>query len=83
MTSRAITTHGPGRPLTSYRTVIELISATTTESGLTIRAGHDTEWYEKGIKITDRELAALNITGHDWHPNWNYTLTPTAQTITR
>ncbi len=31
----------------------------------------------------NRELAALNITGHDWHPNWNYTLTPTAQTITR
>ena len=72
-----------GRPLTSYRTVIELISATTTESGLTIRAGRDPEWYEKGIKITDRELAALNITGHDWHPNWNYTLTPTAQTIKR
>ena len=72
-----------GRPLTSYRTIIELISATTTESGLTIRAGRDPEWYEKGIKITDRELAALNITGHDWHPNWNYTVTPTAQTIKR
>ena len=41
-----------GRPLTSYRTVIELISATTTETGLTIRAGRDTEWYQKGIKIT-------------------------------
>ena len=63
-----------GRPLTSYRTVIELISATTTTTGLTIRAGRDPEWYEKGIKITDAELAALNITGHDWHPNWNYTL---------
>ena len=72
-----------GRPLTSYRTVIELISATTTETGLTIRAGRDPEWYEKGIKITDTELAALNITGHDWHPNWNYTITPTAQTIER
>ena len=72
-----------GRPLTSYRTVIELISATTTESGLTVRAGRDSDWYEKGIKITDTELAALNIAGHDWHPNWNYTLTPTAQTIKR
>ena len=72
-----------GRPLTNYRTVIELISATTTTTGLTIRAGRDPEWYEKGIKITDTELAALNITGHDWHPNWNYTLTPTAQTIKR
>ena len=72
-----------GRPLTSYRTVIELISATTTDSGLTIRAGRDPEWYEKGIKITDAELAELNITGHDWHPNWNYTLTPTAQSTER
>ena len=78
-----ITMNWRGRPLTNYRTVIELISATTTTTGLTIRAGRDPEWYEKGIKITDTELAALNITGHDWHPNWNYTLTPTAQTIKR
>ena len=67
-----------GRPLTSYRTVIELISATTTESGLTIRAGRDTEWYEKGIKITDRELAALNITGQTGTPTGT---TPSPQAL--
>ena len=72
-----------GRTLDSVRTIVELIANTTTTSGLTIHARHDDNTYEKGIKITDNELAALNITGHDWHPDWNYTLTPTAQTIKR
>ena len=59
---------------------------------LVFRVRTDPAWESAlGDKICDeltcgwgnRELAALNITGHDWHPNWNYTLTPTAQTITR
>ena len=48
-----ITMNWRGRPLTSYRTIIELIAATTTETGLTIRAERDTEWYQKGVKISD------------------------------
>jgi hypothetical protein len=69
-----ITMNWRGRPLTSYRTIIELISATTTETGLTIRAERDTEWYEKGVKISDTEMAALPLARHDWHGDWNYTL---------
>lgn len=72
-----ITMNWRGRPLTTYRTIIELIAATTTETGLTIQAERDTEWYAKGIKITDTELAALPLTRHQWHGDWNYTLTPT------
>ena len=41
-----------GRPLTSLRTIIELISATATSTGLTVRAAHDPDWYAKGIRIT-------------------------------
>ena len=69
-----ITMNWRGRPLTSVRTIIELISATTTTTGLTIQAGHDTDWYQKGIKISDAELAALALTPHDLHGEWNYTL---------
>jgi len=67
-----------GRPLTSYRTIVELISATTTETGLTIRAELDTDFYPKGVVVTDKELDALPLTRHEWHGDWNYTLHPTA-----
>jgi hypothetical protein len=69
-----ITMNWRGRPLTSVRTIIELIAATTTTTGLTIQAAHDTDWYQKGIKISDTELAALPLTPHDFHGEWNYTL---------
>ena len=72
-----ITMNWRGRPLTSYRTIIELIAATTTETGLTIRAERDTEWYEKGVKISDTEMAALPLNRHHWHGDWNYTLAAT------
>jgi hypothetical protein len=65
-----------GRSLTDMRTIVELIAATTTTSGLTVQASHDSNWYERGIKITDTELAALPITRHDWHGEWNYTIAP-------
>ncbi len=57
-----ITINWRGRPLESLRTVIELISATTTSTGLTIHADHDPATYTKGIKITDTERAAVPTT---------------------
>jgi len=63
-----------GRPLTSIRTIIELISATTTQTGLTIQACYDPNWYPTGLKITDTELAALPLSPHNWHSEWNYTI---------
>ena len=71
-----ITKNWRGRPLTSYRTIVELIAATTTESGLTIRAARDEGYYPRGIRITDQELAAVPLTPHDWHGEWNYTISP-------
>ncbi|MFV2074435.1 MAG: ISAzo13 family transposase [Thermoanaerobaculales bacterium] len=72
-----ITMNWRGRPLTSIRTIIELISATTTKTGLTIRADHDPAEYHKGVKISDAELDAIPLTRHDWHGDWNYTIHPT------
>src|SRR5215210_4361440 len=69
-----ITMNWRGRPLTSLRTIIELISATTTETGLSIQAAHDPEWYAKGIRITDAGLAAVPLAPHDFHGEWNYTI---------
>lgn len=65
-----------GRPLTSYRTIVELAAATTTRSGLKVRAEWDDGVYEKGIKISDKQLAALPITPGKWHGEWNYTVHP-------
>src|SRR6266540_1241998 len=69
-----ITMNWRGRPLTTLRTIIELISATSTSTGLTIQAGYDPNWYPKGVKITDAELAAVPLDPHDWHGEWNYTI---------
>ena len=63
-----------GRPLTSVRTIIELIGATTTQSGLTVTASYDPNWYPKGVKITNQQLASIPLAPHDWHGEWNYTL---------
>jgi Rhodopirellula transposase DDE domain len=70
-----ITMNWRGRPLTSLRTIIELISATTTSTGLTVQAAYDPEWYEKGVQITDAQLAAVPLTPHKFHGEWNYTIT--------
>jgi hypothetical protein len=69
-----ITMNWRGRPLTSLRTVIELISATATTTGLTIQADYDSNWYPKGVKVSDAELAALRLKPHDFHGEWNYTI---------
>ena len=69
-----ITMNWRGRPLTTVRTIIELISATTTQTGLTIQAAYDPQWYPTGVKISDAELAAVPLTPHDFHGESNYTI---------
>ena len=65
-----------GKPLTTYRTVVELISATTTKTGLRVQADLDTGSYPTGVKITDTQLAAVPLQPHAWHPEWNYSILP-------
>jgi hypothetical protein len=65
-----------GRPLESLQLIIDLIGATTTSTGLKVYARHDPGDYEKGIKVTDAELAAVNIVRDEFHPDWNYTIHP-------
>ena len=74
-----ITQNWRGRPLVSREAVIQLIGSTTTRTGLTIRAGLDAGQYPTGIKVTDEELAAVQLTRADFHGDWNYTISPRQQ----
>jgi pterin-4a-carbinolamine dehydratase len=66
-----ITQNWRGRPLTDRVAVVELIGATTTETGLKVECLLDERTYEKGIKVSDAEMAALDIAGDAFHPEWN------------
>ena len=59
-------------------TILELISATTTQSGLTVTAVQDLNTYEKGIEVSDEEFSSLNISRHQFHGDWNYSIAPQA-----
>lgn len=65
-----------GRPLESLQVIIDFISSTTTSTCLTAYARLDPGEYEKGIKVTDIELAALNIVREEFHPAWNDMIHP-------
>ena len=71
----AISTNWRGRPLESHEVIVDLIAATTTRTGLKVRARLDQSYYPKGKKVTDKQLAGLPIERHDFHGEWNYTLT--------
>jgi hypothetical protein len=64
-----------GRPLVSHEVVVDLIGATTTRTGLKVHAELDRGFYPTGVKVTDAELGAVPLTRHDWHGEWNYTIT--------
>jgi hypothetical protein len=76
----AITMNWRGTPLTSHEAAVSLIGATTTETGLTVSAALDTGVYPTGIKISDKAMKALPLTRHETHGQWNYTISPPADT---
>jgi Rhodopirellula transposase DDE domain len=65
-----------GRPLESLEMIVSLIAATQTSTGLKLYAQLDRHSYERGVEVTDEQLAAVNITRHAFHGDWNYTITP-------
>jgi hypothetical protein len=71
-----ITQNWRGRPLTSRMSVVELIAATTTKTGLQVECALDERTYAKGRKVSKAEMASLDITGDPFHPEWNYTIKP-------
>ena len=78
-----ITINWRGKPLRSYRTIVRLIAATTTATGLKVRAELDESRYPKGVKVSDAQLAAVNLSPHAFHGDWNYTIAPLSKTSPR
>src|SRR5882762_2668850 len=71
-----ITLNWRGKPLRSFKTMVQLIAATTTTTALTVRAELDENKYPKGMKISDAKLAAIKLVRHAFHGDWNYTISP-------
>ena len=71
-----ITMNWRGRPLTSHEVIVNTIAATTTRTGLTVRAELDPGSYPDGVKVSDEQMAALPLDRHNWHGDWNCTLRP-------
>jgi hypothetical protein len=67
-----------GRPLISHEVIVDLIGATTTRTGLTVQAVRDTGTYPTKIKVSDAELATVQLQPHPFHGEWNYTIAPHA-----
>jgi hypothetical protein len=70
-----------GKPLVSYETVINLIGATGTATGLRVKAKLDTRYYEAGVKISDEEMKQISLRTHSTNPEWNYTISPRGRLI--
>ncbi len=66
-----------GKPLISHKVIVQLIASTKTETGLNIICDIDWGKYPKGVKITKEALQELNINYNEFHPDWNYTISPT------
>ena len=73
-----ITQNWRGCPLSSHAAVVDLIAATTTTAGLKVECVLDPRRYAKGLKVSNKEMARLNIQGDEFHPEWNYTIAPRA-----
>ena len=71
-----ITQNWRGKPLVSHQVIVQLIAATTTTTGLKVRCEIDPNSYPAGIKVADAELASINLQRHDFHGEWNYTISP-------
>ena len=71
-----ITQNWRGKPLLSHEVIIQLIANTTTKTGLNVTCRIDTNTYEKGLKISDAEMATLNLQPKNFHGEWNYTIAP-------
>lgn len=69
-----------GKPLISHEVIVNLIASTTTSKGLKVECQLDINEYPKGIKISDEELAQLNLKCNEFRGKWNYVISPNKST---
>jgi hypothetical protein len=76
-----ISSNWRGEPLRDYETIVNLIAATTTAKGLTVRCRLDRRRYPTGRRVTDEEFATVNVLPHDFHGDWNYSIKPRLRVV--
>ena len=76
-----ITMNWRAKPLVSHEVIVSLIADTTSTTGLRVESRLDTGEYPQGIKVTDEELASVNIERHEFHGEWNYTIRPRSPSL--
>jgi len=76
-----ITRNWRGQPLVSRQAIVSLIGATTSSAGLELHARLDERSYERGVKVSDAQLAAVNLTRDEFHPEWNYVIHPSDRSV--
>jgi transposase len=74
-----ITKNWRGKPLVTHQVIVELISSTKTKTGLKVNSHIDERTYIKGRRISDKQLAQVNLLPHDFHGEWNYTILPSSE----
>jgi hypothetical protein len=74
-----ITQNWRGKPLVSRQVIVQLIAATSTETGLAVCCDIDANLYPKGVKVSDEEMANIKISRNEFHGEWNYTISPNQQ----
>ena len=74
-----ITMNWRGKPLVSHQVIVQLIGSTTTEAGLKVCCELDANQYPKGLKVSDAEMQAINISRDEFQGEWNYTISPNQQ----
>jgi hypothetical protein len=74
-----ITMNWRGKPLVSHQVIVQLIGATTTETGLKVYCEIDANLYPKGVEVSDEEIQAINIVRSEFRGEWNYTIAPNQQ----
>jgi hypothetical protein len=74
-----ITMNWRGKPLVSHQVIVQLIGSTPTETGLKVCCEIDGNLYPKGLKVSDQEIQAINITRNEFHGEWNYSIAPNQQ----
>jgi transposase len=75
-----ITQNWRGKPLVSHQVIVQLISATTTKTGLNVACRIDDNLYPKGVTVSDAEMATINLACDAFHGEWNYTISPATDT---
>ncbi len=70
-----------GKPLISHEVIVSLIAQTSTETGLKVRCEVDTNSYPKGIRVSDQDLAQIDLRRSDFHGDWNYTIRPRSPSV--